>query len=215
MTERMDRSLVWPEDDPGMLDRVVGIEQLAANHSHFRLLGMFQHRLDPVAGDDRHIVIEEDEVRRVDHADGVVDERREVERLEWQGLALDSEPGYRQFRAERCHLVAERVVDHEETEIWVGALPRQTLQAGTQKSELAPSWYNERDLGLIVYRVAHPPSSRSAARFDRCLDVAPRKRRGDGAARRAFIQGVGRGRRRERGGIAVPRVEHLGEVVDA
>ena len=65
MTERMDRSLVRPEDDSGMLDRVVGIEELAANHSHIRLLSMLQHRLDPVGCDDRHIVIEEDEVRRV------------------------------------------------------------------------------------------------------------------------------------------------------
>src|SRR5918995_1349449 len=128
MAERMDRSLVRPEDDSGMLDRVVGIEQLAANHSHSRLLSMLQHRLDPVG----------------------VDDRREVEWLEGEGLALDGDPGRREFRAERCHLVAERVVDHEETDIWVGALPRQTLQAGTQKSELAPGWYNECDLGLIV-----------------------------------------------------------------
>src|SRR5918995_3134190 len=101
MAEWMDRSLVRPEDDSGMLDRVVGIEQLAANHSHSRLLSMLQHRLDPVGGDDRHIVIEEDEVRRVDHADGVVDERREVERLEWEGLALDGDPSRRQLRAKR------------------------------------------------------------------------------------------------------------------
>src|SRR5829696_4021975 len=148
MTERMDRSLVRPEDDPSMLDRVVGIEQLAANRSHLRLLSMLQHRLDPVGGDDRHIVVEEDEVRRLDLADGVVDERREVERLEWERLALDGDAGRRQLRAKFGHLLAGRVVDHEETDIWVGGLPRQALQAGTQKSELAPGWHDERDLGL-------------------------------------------------------------------
>src|SRR5215207_6254776 len=106
MTKRMDRSLVWPKDDPGMLDRVVRIEQLAANGSHLPSLGMLQHRLDPVIYNDGHIVIEQDKVGGVDHADGVVDERRVVERLEGERLALDRDTGRRQFRAECRHLLA-------------------------------------------------------------------------------------------------------------
>ncbi len=52
-----------PEDDAGMLDAPVRIEQLGAHRADIRLYGQGRHDLQPVRLDHQDVVIDEGEER--------------------------------------------------------------------------------------------------------------------------------------------------------
>jgi hypothetical protein len=72
---RGDAGGPYPADadqNPGVLDAAVGVDELRPHRPHLRPLGVLEHRFQPSAGDHRSVVVEQDYVIPCSLGDGEV-----------------------------------------------------------------------------------------------------------------------------------------------
>ncbi len=131
----MSRNLLRPqaEDDSGVLQTAVGIEQLGAHRADIGLDRQGDHRLQPVRFDDHDVVVDEGEQPRVRPPGGGVVQRREVERRvdgqdphpRGRGQGLEQLQRFRRSAA---------VVDHADLQRRVICLLQETHDTGLQQA---------------------------------------------------------------------------------
>ena len=77
---RVRQAPVRPDDDAGVVERLVGIDELGANHPDVRLQEPRSHFLQPGGLEGVHIVVQVQHERRVEVGPGEVDEMGVIER---------------------------------------------------------------------------------------------------------------------------------------
>ena len=125
----MARNAAYPDDNAGMLHRVVRIIQLRADRPDLRSLQIGHHLFHKIGCDDFHIVIEKQEILSLCLFDAEIIDRRIVKALFW--ILQDTDALCFEFFVigKRCFLSAV-VLNNQNLIGWIHALLLNGFQTG-------------------------------------------------------------------------------------
>ena len=213
--ERIGCDTIDADDDAGMLNASIPIQQLRTDGPHVGALRMLEHRRQPVGLNHLDVVVQEEQLLAARMPDAKVVQRRVVERL-----APLVHLASRRKRGEILHGVGVRalVVDDDDlVAIVIGAGP-DALERGLEQCSLVARGDDDRhERPLPSSRIASRNHALPFARTRHCARPELPRRRSASTSARALVAigGMacqnGIGRRRTTSAV----IQHLGHVRDS